>query len=1396
MKLIVVISQNKRSLLNNIKIMKTLWLWLFQIFIFLGIINESYAQVTFEEHLNNLHIYTRNKDGSISDSNIVNNENYLRQYISNSYINYNKITYSYLEAEVPFNNFFNQLLANELPSNNNLNSHFEEFYKHDDNFKRVINSINALPLNEKQLERDRVSNIIFTLRQFDDIEKKTESFIYLIENYKDYKSDIDTLLTQTFFEIGVEIDNYCNDLTKLIENKTWFEISYQQIPVDGYKTAEELDSEPMKYIRCLKKIGDFMLSKMEIVPAFHIYSQAYLIAFFDRQLLELGIIEGKIAAVYQSEGTTTYSKHAIQHLAIADSLFGFTGRPVVYSKEFEAARIKSLNLYSDVKSILDVAYLDEMVDMFKISITKELSYQEKSDLFSAIGLYFAKTGYPNDLNIAKMYLQASLGFSMNDNINYDFDQIHRALSMLSWINSWVGDKENCVKYNDWALKLAEKHHKSYSVCYDWFLRASYIMNVKEYDEAVTFLKKGFEFAQKENIPEEYWGEFGYSVAKRCYSDLKSLRKNDNYQDTIDYYAGKLSTMLISSKEELQNLLELDYKLQQMYADLNNQLELYKKEKEYNYKISELESGINYKQFISDLLELNFIKKNKSYDSLRTQFSDIKTQMSIDSLKQMHLFNENERLRLANDTIQQQVRFAVQEKGTAEESRNWAIGFAIGIVFLSLAFSTAYYFRKKRKFDQYISKKNSEIQKSNTRAAISQLYARTDSHDLGHVLDAYKTKTEFYFNEENGQYIFVENSNLKEELLKKYTYKNSDGKELCIYPNLMGYFNQYLKTRMDFRADVATTDPNSLTTLDFYQDIFIPFNNNMIFNNRISGIDDKNLKYKIEIFKDDKIINDQTNLLVAVPNDVLGCQAMYIIWSNVIRNTVKHGELTDQDGILTLTLKIKDYTLNANYFEISFCTSVYREKSFIDDLVNKRNVSFDDKIWDQDKDDRQGRLRDNSLGTIEMATCATYLRKMPVTELEATKYDLFSEDKVYMDGNPFEEPNGSFTPMIMYAYAQPKSDVNGTGDKYSLGYKFYLLKPKEILVICDQPEVSGNSFIKNMNKGALSKSGIEFIKPNELEGETFNHNFLVFSGILADFKIFQATQALRAGSLPKRQVCIDPEKTFENIGQFKNECWNRWLVNFHQSVNIYDCTEGGEDLIYPEIEDKNSSLNVHLYNHHTSLSRAIETETIKTLNDGNYHEMMCGHHWTKKNLNLQKEFFRKSPSLLPYIESVFTNVLILDERIQKSIVIHDKKYADKIPFTTYFNQLGVFIPYQLNDEDPDLNKKNLMAEKGKIIKYIKKRIDNTSFIIIHLGMLEKLLKNKSNKNDEAIDEILNELISGEANRKKVVITSGRGKANNVNPDISYVPISLVQNAIETTFDKYRLVQILYNSRKSL
>ncbi|MDP2237026.1 MAG: hypothetical protein Q8J88_11385 [Bacteroidales bacterium] len=1379
---------------------------------------------------------------------------------------YNNTIYHYNEFDKLIDTLYGQFLMKGVPKYSFSNENFSVWYNTDELFKTIIDNIDSLPVylssyysTEAQVISNQISNLKYKNQKIYCLLYFGKHFFYMFD-YSNAKNDP----TPDFFKSRV-IYYYTSDLIFKDYIDEAYDLAYkdslQQVSVILHKymgialDTNELKNEDIEtivdvsngetsygsvlgQIKSLELIGDFLKSQENLTLALSTYFQALDIATKNSLFNEAGRIEYKIGLNYLGRSNNLYDEKSLPHFQNSAYYYSLVNNIMKqnYSKiresqiTFYLINQSHLNLMEDEVDTLK-GYFDDGFKHFCNNI-----YMQREDyyLFKGLANYYETRNAFLSIYFNKLCIIAAFdNNSIKDIVNFS-----NGFQWLAYDYEKINDEKETIHNINRAVEISRMFKLNWLNSFYLFEKGNLYRRLGKFNEGLLSVREGF----KNKEVSDFYLNRGNYIAYLLYSGLFEKEGLQKYNDSADIFAGRYFRNINFHTNEINELNEIKH---------NNLADQYYK------NIDFYEREIEYQKYIFDSLRYEYSIQLKKFDTLRTKvFND---SIFYNKLKQT-IKNTQDTLIKANIILGSTNELLEDAKGKltiARRARNVAWFVFVFLLIVTILNFTIY--RKKlkksakkqerlesqsRAMEESIRDKNAHIHnqdkeireqkdqlisieaeavsilkekdielanmnksaiKSNAKAALSQLYARTDSHDLGHVLDAYKSIDDFSFNETDGQYKFIPNSNLQQEnlnigqqgkeLLEKFTFKNSNNNERSIYPNLMGYFNRFLKTRMDFRADVATTDPNSLTTLDFYQDIFVPFNNNLIFNNRISGIEDSTLWYKFKIFKDKEELNDEYDLPIAVPNDVLGCQAMYIIWSNVIRNTVKHGELTEKENELTLKIMIQDYIQNHDFYEVRFFSEVYRPKSIIGNLVEKRNLSFDDSIWHEED---ESRLRDNSLGTIEMATCAAYLRKLPVTEVVNPKYNLFNND-VYQNGDPyFDKEKKVNIPMIMYAYEQPKDDVGNKDDLFALGYKFYLSKPKEVLVVCDQADLlSNNVLIKNNDRKALLKYGIEFIEPDDTQTDTFNHKFLVYMGSENDFRKFQDASISLTASLPKRQIYFEVEQSFDNRMKFIDACWCSWAKQYKKSVNLLSCDAHDENLVFPEQKIDNAYINVKLYNHHDGLTMKTDEEIINKLEDGSYHEMICGHHWTKNHLrpDLEPGLFNESKYAEPYLETIFTNVIIIDERIQKSIVIHKKKYADKIPFATYFKQMGIFIPLR-NDIDPDLNKKNLMEEKGKIVEFIKRYIDRSSFVVIHLGILEKLLIDKNEKSDTAIDLILNEIISGEANSKKVVITSGRGKANNVSQDVSYVPISLVQNAIETTFDKFRLVQILYDSRKSL
>lgn len=674
----------------------------------------------------------------------------------------------------------------------------------------------------------------------------------------------------------------------------------------------------------------------------------------------------------------------------------------------------------------------------------------------------------------------------------------------------------------------------------------------------------------------------------------------------------------------------------------------------------------------------------------------------------------------------------------------------------------------------IENKQQDIETAAVRAAISQVMARNMSHNIGsHVLSKFKDEKE------------IENPTS----IKQYCQNNTLNFNFNNKNEQIAYFNEYLKNRMDFLADIATTDPVMETPMYLFRDILKGFDKNRILLNRISGVS-TDRKFKIIVL--DKNGNGINNLnhsddpLLSIPNEILGAQAFYILMENIIRNIYKHG---NPDKDIEIKIEVKDYEKDASFYEISIYDNIAKDS--IDAAVINRNTAFNDSVLDKNKK----ALRPNNLGTIEMDVCAAYLRCLPIISIENTDFDL-------------QENNETETPRLIYAYKHQLSDTG-----FSLGYKLCISKPKEILVVTN--DKSSFSINGSKDEKELAKTGIRVIAKEELEKSEAIYNHQILYSLLNSDEL-EEILAKKQAMLPKRIVYSNEYISLDSAEKFIESVWEQYALRFFDENShgyhfewgeIQRIITGKENKISIAQNDKqySSCENVFIDNHNKEWN--MKRKTNESLNL--YYDMACSH--SKISKFLFNIFERCNKKLaVEYLEVLNTKIVLLDERIQSNIA--DSKTGRKYeanetqtPLMEYFEQQKLFIPKQ---SDCDLNQVSFgtlaesNCENGEtvstdICRYIKGQLTGTEqpdFVIIHLGILEKMLPSDKDKNLKDIDTLINCLFHEE--RKRLVVTSGRGKPNNLPDDIPFVPLALVQNAVETLFDKFLLTKILFNARKSV
>lgn len=623
-----------------------------------------------------------------------------------------------------------------------------------------------------------------------------------------------------------------------------------------------------------------------------------------------------------------------------------------------------------------------------------------------------------------------------------------------------------------------------------------------------------------------------------------------------------------------------------------------------------------------------------------------------------------------------------------------------------------------------------------KAAISQVMARNMSHNIGsHVLSRFMNHKDIQ-SVDGAQSQYLYNRNL---LNNPFAFKGGDSNE-DKKNKLLALFNMYLKNRMDFLADIATSDPSIEYPMLFDVDIISMLYHNEILLSRISGANDI-INYRIIL------IGDQT-AIVSVTNGVLGAQALYIIIENIIRNTYKHGR-PDRNLLFTLELKRIE---QSDFYELDIYDNNYKSKEEIEKTANERNNTFNKDVLSNNI------LRSEGLGSIEMMVCAAYLRCLPLISIKSKKI------------------RNSNNPLIQ---ARCKEDR----DKYSLAYRIYMNKPKNVLVICSDycdilTGIDGIKFIDEINPDDVYN--YQFLYD---PGRIIGRNNSILPKRVVNKNIFKSCEIKDLdyvmSELWKEYIGAKLNgEQFKNIDFQINNCNNSLVGNsFRSFIGVGNNSQNCRNIIIyidnhaDNYDDENIYYYYDMAMSHTTIMRKISDITI------NFHD----------NEN------KKIIEICEYFESVITSIVIIDERIQDCIMTRNDSYpynGKKVIWGDYFKKQKLYIPTvaEVNLNKPDFIGEGEHSVKRKLQIYLNaENIKKSDFYLIHLGVLEKMIGT-----GHSVSDVIKELFPAIDNNK-IVIMSGRGTPNNLPDGISFLPISLVQDAIEVKHDKCLLSKILYNSR---
>lgn len=816
-----------------------------------------------------------------------------------------------------------------------------------------------------------------------------------------------------------------------------------------------------------------------------------------------------------------------------------------------------------------------------------------------------------------------------------------------------------------------------------------------------------------------------------------------------------------------------------------------------------------------------------------------------------------------------------------------------------------------KSGELFKEKDKDIINQATRAAISQVMARNTSHNIGaHVMNKLIGDLNYDTLFKKKNYNSVELITLYTETIKKWNQDRLKDNKLelteeeqkqKILLDQISIFNNYVKCRMDYLADISFGTPLMQTNKYAYADLFKELDKVRLLLEHISGLD--NFEFEIKFtrngkeFKKDNQGEGEDDLLVAIPNDILGTQAFYNILENIIRNSAKHAQKPTEIDINGNSIK-KTTVFTVNFIDtlevdtngeikrvIDYCECIevgctkahkkeienslnefivvevydnipvekpdekldleesdikeFNDKktalpkdnkfsSYIDKLVFSQNKKLNENILQENK------LRSYSLGLVEMDASAAYLRKRPVEFINHRSYDIQYDEswsrnteKNKEEGRDQVTHRGTNCRHFLKAFKKVEDGKN------YLGYRFFLHRPAVVLVVTDLL----NDDIEKKEK--LRKEGIWLIEPTEFkkdltEGKVYPHEFVIHTD-LSDYttkvkindeetevkllEYFKTSLPLRILDIQGKDLLTVLEKKPENI---VSACWSKWFDKLKDKNQCSNHTAEHNDYFYNikwtynEYACHSIVLIDHLYKVDGSPDavkakqlwgeledKKCYAEALSSLAQSklpNYYKIVNQH--CKNEIGLKKMlkcYIKNMDEMieLKFVESAFTKVVVIDERIQEASVSRDFM---TIKFDRLYQKMNVIVPNKddinLSASSYDITLINKLKqylgfpinekEKNGNIQDITIGLNNNDFILIHYSIFERMFE--KNEINGMLEYIVNKGIN-------VVLTSGRGTPENLTPKARFVNLSSVINAFVEVRSKYIITYLLNSSRKS-
>lgn len=633
-------------------------------------------------------------------------------------------------------------------------------------------------------------------------------------------------------------------------------------------------------------------------------------------------------------------------------------------------------------------------------------------------------------------------------------------------------------------------------------------------------------------------------------------------------------------------------------------------------------------------------------------------------------------------------------------------------------------------------------------------------------------------------------------------------EVAASATLVAQLNAFLRMRMDFVADIATAlKPPPPMRISFVGEVLMPFAAQLLLWKNLCG--SQNLSHEDITFQvttegystilqagsllyPEKLDAKFASIGVGIPNGALGCQAFYSIVENFVRNSVKHSNGGNRKKI-QVTFAFEANSPNPAY-EDFFKITISDDWEACKNPKRPNLVETLAKMLKQPLINEDGSLLSSNRGLKEMKAAASYLRGLPPDSLE----------------DPTLDP-----PLITVV------EVEGG----NLGYEFYLLKPKDLLVVdCAQTPVVGERV-----RRALRKQGVEIVRSMREAAEKALTYSILFV-LNAEKSDVEDEVRKNAADMPVRIFLQKREHIVAFYGASTKvvsthsvrTIYEHLLTSLREGRGVEASTALRELWMSMICQEQKTELwidgNADTPEWNVAGISKLVSKTDKP--DGDSQIILYSRHGFKhraSNVAFYEPyagggvdpiyFILDNPPQTPHavralsyqlIEAGALPVYIIDERIQEAAsAVHrsfayDLTHGESQDMIYWLRLMRVHIPtkQELDLEKEQLGRMELEGWLKATTQACQVGCKIPPVVVIHQGILDGVGLSLGKEAQKWMNKLKSQLKLAD-----FIVTSGRGIPDNIPPEVRFVPLSTIALYTVERKSKFHLIKALMAARRA-